>query len=165
MWNHFIRNPKIKNRPTSRFGFVYDCIVDDYKIVRVDCAGAHEYTYSSCALHDVRVYSLRSDAWSKPLVFRRPDHQVYGFRCTRNKIKALVHVGSALHWVAMGSNRSGYQPPVLIIAFDFVKEDLYEVPVPDSFGDDVSPNGNCLILGSLQGCLSGCKFSSPSMFG
>ncbi|XP_038698576.1 F-box protein CPR1-like isoform X2 [Tripterygium wilfordii] len=151
LWNPFTRRcRKIPAEPfktpsaklvtpdwLSAFGFGYDSLHDDYRVVRIlrfdpkDCWQAHE----------VSVYSLRTNTW----------RSVQGF-----PLVGYIFLSAYSEFASGASHWLVYKPisdldekdRYVIAAFDFVKEEFYELPLPkytEEFEQDF------LIV--LQGCL------------
>ncbi|KAL2455755.1 F-box protein CPR30 [Forsythia ovata] len=108
------------------YGFGYDCVTDDYKVIRLIITFNSE---SECYL--VELYSLKSDSWTRfeDLVghTRRDNHGIL--------------VSGALHWI-----RDDNESP--IVAFDLTNEEFNTVPCPDLSGRHCWKN-----LGIVHGCL------------
>ncbi|XP_042477613.1 F-box protein CPR1-like [Macadamia integrifolia] len=145
LWNPSTRrhqklpiNP-IKSSSLAQFvvyGFGYEPITDDYKVVRVVDSFSKEV--------EVNVYSLSTNSWRRvgdmPVhINAEGDHYVSG-----------VLVNSALHWIAKGKT------PYIIISFDLQDEKYREVALPDSVDDKIF-----MTLGVLGGQLCVvCEFWS-----
>ncbi|CAL1352151.1 unnamed protein product [Linum trigynum] len=120
------------------YGFGYDSLNDDYKLVRMATFVGDEnandtYNYD----YEVKVYSFRSNSWKKimdvPYYIRflhKPLHQVLHRRGYG------VLVGSALHWVLPQRALLGLKN--YIVSFDFVAEKFDEVPQPEYENKDLS---------------------------
>ncbi|KAJ9173202.1 hypothetical protein P3X46_016365 [Hevea brasiliensis] len=106
------------------FGFGYDPISDDYKVVRLG-----QYLSLSDQFFDTEtnVYNLKANTWRKI----QGMSYVLGF-----DQKMGVLAGNALHWL-VGRNRI-MRNPNLIVAFNLEVEDFREVPAPESIGENLS---------------------------
>ncbi|KAF5749395.1 putative F-box and associated interaction domains-containing protein [Tripterygium wilfordii] len=126
------------------YGFGYDFVNDDYKVVRVVLGLYPEDD------PEVGVYSLKSDSWRRlktlPVGIRwlySPSYYLFsGYRCFG------VLVGNALHWVSPLNPEIG--SPYLIVAFGLGSEEFHMVPQPDyeyeMFEMDLSVLGGCLCV-------------------
>lgn len=118
------------------YGFGYDSIHDDYKVLRI-------LSHSSCNMNGVEVYSLRYDRWSQIGDGSVPSVGLYGGLDPPNG----VFVNSSLHWLAKASHFS-------IIAFDLSVEGFRVMPLPrDIQAKESLGNASCLTVGALGGCL------------
>ncbi|KAL5538660.1 hypothetical protein UlMin_045422 [Ulmus minor] len=132
---HAKRNACSKKYHNYNYGFGYDPISDDYKLVRIfgfrkDC---------KCSDGWLMIYSLKSNSWT-----RVGDFPYSFFDCSDGII-----FDNALHWVVYPKEASiAYQ---FILAFDLVNEEYRKVPIPHTDND----NGRvfCLV-GTLGSCLS-----------
>nr|XP_043624576.1 F-box protein CPR1-like [Erigeron canadensis] len=118
-------------------GFGYDCVGDDYKVVRLvqyfSSNLRSEVVYST-----IEVFSLKADAW----------REVGGFPyfiCYFKNFNAFAN--GALHWLVSESPETRLD--VLIVAFDLTTDELRMVPRPDIGNDRVKVS-----LAILGGCLS-----------
>ncbi|XP_059638791.1 F-box protein CPR1-like [Cornus florida] len=128
------------------YGFGYDPVNDDYKIVRI----ARYLDDQHFPFHnEVIVYSLRSNIWRviscnfPPItVTQKPTFLSYG-----------VLFNGALHWVATrqpGSRMDGF----IIVAFDLVDENYREVQLPNTSGNHgmtLGVSGGCLFFSCIDG--------------
>ncbi|CAI0440182.1 unnamed protein product [Linum tenue] len=110
------------------YGFGYDSVNDDYKLVRMatfvgDENACDTYNYD----YEVKVYSFRSNSWKKimDVPFYVLHRRGYG-----------VLVGSALHWVLPQRAMLGLKN--YIVSFDFVAEKFDEVTQPEYENKDLS---------------------------
>ncbi|XP_042499685.1 F-box protein CPR1-like [Macadamia integrifolia] len=121
------------------YGFGYDPITDDYKLVRV----VQSYGRDDSSWHsEVKVYSLSTNSWRR--IRNMPFH--LGTRLIG------VHANSALHWVADRFKRP-FSSPTIVVSFDLKDEEYREVPLPD-FVDLKF----CMTIGFLGGQLVLCNF-------
>ncbi|XVF62525.1 hypothetical protein PTKIN_Ptkin09bG0015300 [Pterospermum kingtungense] len=119
--------PLYNNSPsTFRYGFGYEPISDDYKLVRMDqfdelIRGGDDITWET----EVRVYSLSTNSWRriKDFPFRFKYFQSNG-----------ILANHALHWVVR--NKSNSDTKSIIVAFDLGTEEYRVVPLPDGLGED-----------------------------
>lgn len=133
------------------YGFGYDSVNDDYKVVRMVQFRRDEDDDIGCFFpYEVKVYSLRTDSWKRVetspfqlqflfnfyyhLMFRRG----YGVLACNN-----------LHWVMPRSHELGNRN--VIFGFDLAAELFHIVPVPD-YDADHSPEFQ-MDLGTLNDCL------------
>ncbi|KAK9267990.1 hypothetical protein L1049_010428 [Liquidambar formosana] len=122
------------------YGFGYDSVNDDYKLVRMA-----QFTYSSGLYgsfeSQVDVYSLKMNSWRRiqDFPYYLPVEQVHGeLAC------------GALHWIVLQRPRWNINIIVsLVAAFDLGLEEYREVPLPQFLGE------GCFVmsLGVLGGCL------------
>ncbi|KAG5565004.1 hypothetical protein RHGRI_001020 [Rhododendron griersonianum] len=116
------------------YGFGYDSIIDDYKMVRVQFfqIGIDDFVSS------VKVYSMKSNSWRKIRDF--PYCLYYGQGCA-------VLVGSTLHWVVC---RLPSDTAKFVAALDLTTEDYRVVPQPEfsdnAFDMNVAELGGCLCI-------------------
>ncbi|PON58761.1 F-box domain containing protein [Trema orientale] len=116
------------------FGFGYDPINDDYKLVRmVQFFGRDSDSFDS----EVKVYSAKSNTWK-----RISDFPYY--LCYKRGYGVLA--SNALHWVVSQTPESDISK--FIVAFDLVTEEYREVPQPDYVDEDFHMNVEVL-RGSL----------------
>ncbi|KAF5728863.1 S haplotype-specific F-box protein 1 [Tripterygium wilfordii] len=150
LWNPFTRRHKtiptepidtytaLENRGSPKYGFGYDSIHNDYKVVRViECFSKD----SGCTVaYEIKVYSLTMNSWRR----------VQDFPCPKAYI--LDQPGrlacGASHWLMYLYDTYADD----IIAFDFGKEEFQMLPLA-SFTEVF--DHNCLAV--LQGCL--CVYS------
>ncbi|PSS24777.1 F-box protein [Actinidia chinensis var. chinensis] len=117
------------------YGFGYDPITDDYKVVRLIQFYGEDVWDSFDS--EVKVYSSRSNSWR-----RIKDFPYY----LRYKRAYGVLVGSSLHWVVTRKLESNTAN--LVAAFDLGTEDYRLVTQPDFLNKDFH-----LKVGELDGCL------------
>lgn len=148
---HFTRVPN--NLPTDNhqlnsyyFGFGYDSVNDDYKVVIIVSSCEDEFN-SSNTYAESTIYSLRSNSWSEIKSWDKDFPE--------GKDTDGVLVSGALNWLAMGRRRRD-EETLLIIAFDLGTEDeFYQVSLPENV------NGWDIRLGVLKGCLC---FSTRALY-
>ncbi|XP_020534180.1 F-box/kelch-repeat protein At3g06240 [Jatropha curcas] len=107
----------------SMFGFGYDSINDDYKVLQIDFGAV------------VTLYSLKNDSWREMGMF-----PYYG-----DIYDSWMFLHGSFHWVVI--NRKDQKPKYVISAFDIAKETFWEMAAPDI---DISCG---LVTGILNGCL------------
>ncbi|CAK7345030.1 unnamed protein product [Dovyalis caffra] len=116
------------------FGFGYDCVRDDYKVVRIaQFGGGGMRSFES----EVKVYSLRKQSW------RRIGDMPY---CVHYPGANGVFAGGALHWV-VGENPESNVANI-VVALDLEAEDYKVVPQPENKDKNFN-----IDLGVLRGCL------------
>ncbi|KAK9121329.1 hypothetical protein Syun_018946 [Stephania yunnanensis] len=126
VWNPSTRErtvlPDCPSRPSgdiidymeASYGFFYDPITDDYKVVEI-----HYYdSEDEDTLSEVRVYSFASNSWKVITEF------LYACISTTG-----VLTNGALHWVAHRCDTS--EQSRLMISFDIGSEEFQEVPLPE----------------------------------
>ncbi|XP_026409903.1 F-box/kelch-repeat protein At3g06240-like [Papaver somniferum] len=96
----------------NRYGFGYDHIIDDYKLVRIS-----ENETSSC--FEVEVYTLGSSTWSCTRA------SPYTFPYER-RFRGLLFNG-ALHWLGVAVTQEN--SPEVIVSFDISSEKVLELPL------------------------------------
>ncbi|GJT63445.1 putative F-box domain-containing protein [Tanacetum coccineum] len=116
------------NNLYSCWGFGYDYLTDDYKVVKGDTFGNGSKTH-------FQVFSLKSNAWN---VIGEVNYICLNYFCG-------VLCNGAIHWVMRPRNNISKQ---VIISFDLSKEDLKEIPQPDVEGCK-----SCRSLGIMEECL------------
>ncbi|KAK9137230.1 hypothetical protein Sjap_007824 [Stephania japonica] len=115
------------------YGFGYDQIIDDYKVVEVHC-----YDYVDLgALSEARVYSYALNSWN--IITELP------YVCIDRTGKLA---NGALHWVAHRCDDESQSN--LIISFDIRSEEFQEVSLPDEFKDEEVYLGVAVLAGSLS---------------
>lgn len=162
--HHITLIPRISQFYYCSYGFGYDSVNDDYKVVRTEsnCNRCHDST---------TVYSLRRNSWSKTKHCDRideskkkqsfPDIGKYYFLNHDNGIEA----SGALNWLALYKKIDKFLLRHFILAFDLTSEEFYEVSLPDEIRKEASspdfiswcPYTNHRVqvqLGVLRGCLS-----------
>lgn len=97
------------------YGFGYDSVTDDYKVVRV--VQHHGVAFMDS---EVWVYSLKSNSWKEVRDF--PDYLSIGQ-------EPGLFAGGALNWVAM--NQLGGEKPDAIVSFNLATERYRIVPQPE----------------------------------
>ncbi|PKI37397.1 hypothetical protein CRG98_042183 [Punica granatum] len=128
------------------FGFGYDSVKEDYKVVIID----HEIREG---YQDIRVYSSRRNSWRR---FRDERYKIY---CLLSQSRMGVYACNNLHWVM--TRRSDSNETRLIVAFDLSINNYREVPLPFYLGKgfwvEVAVLGGCLgmVVNSSQENVSG----------
>ncbi|GLT62030.1 hypothetical protein SLA2020_346970 [Shorea laevis] len=117
------------------YGFGYDSINDDYKVVRVDRRRCQEIS----GYENTVVYSLRKDSWDRPQT-NLPSF----FHRSSISNEDPVLVSGALHWTIWGDNKD---KPFLVFAFDLATEEFGKIDLPVK--TDRPP-----AMGVLGGCLT-----------
>nr|XP_016491769.1 PREDICTED: F-box protein CPR30-like [Nicotiana tabacum] len=130
----------IEKKMDIRFGFGYDVVNNDYKVVRI---GQFVGTEKGPLCSDVKVYSLKSNSWKG--VDKEFPYYV------RNKEEPGTYLNGALHWVVSSEIKIPLQQ--LIVAFDLETETCRIVPHPPYTNERLSVK-----LEVLGGCL--CTFHS-----
>uniref|UniRef100_A0A2P2MBE0 Uncharacterized protein MANES_09G077400 n=1 Tax=Rhizophora mucronata TaxID=61149 RepID=A0A2P2MBE0_RHIMU len=132
------------------YGFGYDSVHDDYKVVRMatfvaenDDCDISEYDY------EVKIYSLRYDSWKRikdlPFHLRFLNKPFYHV-CHRRGYGVLA--SNALHWIL--PERVELAIGNMIIAFDIAEDAFKVVPQPDYEKRDLIFQAD---VGALEGCL------------
>ncbi|XP_050234670.1 F-box protein CPR1-like [Mercurialis annua] len=116
-------------------GFGYDCISDDYKVVRIRIG--HKRSR-------VMVYSVKRNSC------RVIEEFPYNFIHSGSKRRCGTLVGSCLHWIV---SKSGYSADPRIVAFNLEDERYQTVPIPDL---KTASGANYMLqqIGVVGGCLS-----------
>ncbi|XP_055962125.1 F-box protein CPR1-like [Mercurialis annua] len=118
----------------SVFGFGYDCVFHDYKVVRIaQFSGVDRKSFES----EVKVFSLRKNFW------RRIADMPY---CVLYPGENGVYANGALHWLV--SRSPDFDVANIIVALDLGVEGYKEVPQPE-FADVQFKTE----IGALRGCL------------
>ncbi|KAL3507355.1 hypothetical protein ACH5RR_032737 [Cinchona calisaya] len=141
LWNPSIRKSKklpdlgvkIKHGCYMIFGFGYDNLNDDYKVVGVFCVFCGGNVYET----EVRVYSLKSDAWKR----------IEDFKGGVLLDDSGKYANGKLHWAS--SHGFDSNPSWKIISLDLGSETYGEVERPE-YGDGLYD----WTFGVLGGCLS-----------
>ncbi|KAK9740744.1 hypothetical protein RND81_03G057400 [Saponaria officinalis] len=116
------------------YGFGYDHVTDDYKLVRViQFMGDDEFD------SEVKVYGLKSGSWRRIRDFPR------GFYLTYKRAWGF-YVNGCLHWVV--TRNPEYDGTKLIVALDIGSEEYKIVPQPRYSDGEFHMN-----VGVLKGCL------------
>ncbi|GLT99144.1 hypothetical protein SLE2022_166080 [Rubroshorea leprosula] len=146
----FLNGEKIR----VTYGFGYDSIHDDYKVVRILSRSPQDS--SCCNMYEVLVYSLRYDRWSEIGIGNTlaPSVTLYGGLDPPNG----VFLCTALHWLAESRLQDGRRY-YFILSFDLSAEYFHTIPLPCDI--QVEQGGRCLIMSSLGGCL--CVTSKESL--
>ncbi|XP_059645932.1 F-box protein CPR1-like [Cornus florida] len=123
------------------YGFGYDGVNDDYKVVRiVKCLNGSD--------SEVKVYSLKSNSWRRVEDFPY-DHHHHPYE--ESGVDGVL-VNGALHWTLTSTPHAQAQVGVanltLIAAFDLGVEEFQLVPQPEYLDTNIWIN-----VGSLGGCL------------
>ncbi|XP_059632197.1 F-box protein CPR1-like [Cornus florida] len=139
LWNPSTR--KLHNLPTSRFefsgnpcslsgflfvyGFGYDAVYDDYKVVKmVQYYGKDDHLLDRELkdFREVKVYSMKSNSWRrvKDFPYYLSKYQISG-----------VFISGALHWVVNQRSESPSCMAALIASFDIGSEEYGLVPMPE----------------------------------
>ncbi|KAK6237948.1 hypothetical protein QUC31_003417 [Theobroma cacao] len=146
LWNISTRDYKIilnkswKERDawwkiSNFYGFGYDTINDDYKIVKV----VQEVdSLTDTLISEAKIYSLKTNTW------RRGEEIPYYF-CYPSVMGTFVC--GALHWNAIKEKIWGY--PRSIIAFDVETENYGLIELLDNMENQTYD----VVVGALQGCL------------
>lgn len=99
------------------YGFGYDFVNEDYKLVSIaQFIGLDYQSFES----EVKVYSLRKNAW------KQIQDMPY-LLCYTGKMGILVN--GSLHWVV--TRKMEPEETELIVGFDIETESFHEVPIPD----------------------------------
>ncbi|XWS23752.1 hypothetical protein CRYUN_Cryun28dG0042200 [Craigia yunnanensis] len=121
------------------YGFGYDLINDDYKLVRI----VQEIDSSRIPplISEVKVYSLKTNTW------RRPSEEIPNYYFHNNCWRtAGTFFYGTLHW--LGIKERIWECPSSIIAFDVGTEKYHQIELLDNMQRGTY-NMN---LGALQGC-------------
>ncbi|XP_076895718.1 F-box protein At3g07870-like [Bidens hawaiensis] len=106
------------------YGFGYDSVSDDYKVVTVSFYNNEEEVNDIENIF-VHVYSLKTDTWRQACRF--PYDHSYG------KSYPGVFVNGYLHWIAIKDSDEDLR---VIVAFSLADERLSEVALPKSCNDE-----------------------------
>ncbi|GLU10839.1 hypothetical protein SLE2022_276200 [Rubroshorea leprosula] len=117
------------------YGFGYDSINADYKVVRVD----RRYQEISGYENTVEVYSLRKDSWDRP----QSNLPSFFHRSSISNADPVL-VSGALHRTNWEDNKD---KPFLVFAFDLATEEFGKIDLPVK--TDRPP-----AMGVLGGCLT-----------
>ncbi|CAD5322244.1 unnamed protein product [Arabidopsis thaliana] len=114
------------------YGFGFDGLTDDYKLVKL--------VATSEDILDASVYSLKADSWRRicNLNYEHND----------GSYTSGVHFNGAIHWVFTESRHNQR----VVVAFDIQTEEFREMPVPDE-AEDCSHRFSNFVVGSLNGRL------------
>ncbi|XP_059643589.1 F-box protein CPR1-like isoform X2 [Cornus florida] len=120
------------------YGFGYDSVSDDYKLVRV--VQFYEKDDDDSFDNEVKVYSLKSNTWRRV--------QDFPYYLPYKREHAMV-VSGALHWLVSRRPESD-KADKFIAAFDLGVEEYRLVPLPELLDKNVHMNvndfGGCLTL-------------------
>ncbi|XP_010539591.1 PREDICTED: F-box protein CPR30 [Tarenaya hassleriana] len=134
------------------YGFGYDSVNEDYKVVRMVQFKRDSDDELGCSFpYEVKVYSLKSNSWTRigtvPVIIQFLFYFYYHLLFRRGY---GVLAANNLHWVL---------PPrpglvvcnSLIVRFDLVSEEFDKVPLPQDIGNYNSDTQ--MDIGVLNGCL------------
>ena len=131
-----IREPGTSFHGPRVYGFGYDAINDDYKLVRISQFIGFDLSFES----EVKMYSLRKNEW------KGIEDMPYAVCYTK---KMGVHINGFLHWVVIRKlEMNANELVLLVVALDIVAEIYIEIPLPESLNNQYQ-----LDLGVLGGCL------------
>ncbi|XP_071703765.1 F-box/kelch-repeat protein At3g06240-like [Rutidosis leptorrhynchoides] len=126
VWNLRVLNPTTKEsiqipelgfeRLNNLFGFGYDSLTDDYKLVRI-------YFLTRSRTKFFYVYRLRTKFWTRLMDVPSDDNLIL----VNNSLLPGVFVNGILHWFA---KKLSDDLPV-IVAFGLADEKFNEVPIPN----------------------------------
>ncbi|XP_059311957.1 F-box/kelch-repeat protein At3g06240-like [Lycium ferocissimum] len=122
-------------RSCNMYGFGYDVVSDDYKVVNLSYYDTNHSEYKADTFVDM--YSVRKGVWKR---LETPyDHSL-------TDLASGVLVNGVLHWLAC--RKTEYS--TVIAAFDLTDEKFLELPGPIDLGN------NCFMcnLAVIRGCLS-----------
>ncbi|KAK9052805.1 hypothetical protein SSX86_029435 [Deinandra increscens subsp. villosa] len=103
------------------FGFGYDSVTDDYKVVTISFSPPEEIPPDEVSMD---VYSLKTNTWSRDVCDFPYDH-------TSRKSYSGVFVNGFLHWIAK-KDSFGDDGLRVIVAFSLADEKLSELALPES---------------------------------
>ncbi|XP_024017828.1 F-box protein CPR1 [Morus notabilis] len=128
------RDLRMSSRFYRVFGFGYDAVNEDYKLVRISQFIGLDYrSFES----EVKIYSLRTNEW------KSMEDMPYALWYTD---KMGVHVNGFLHWVVI--RKIELDETGLIVALDVVGESYREIPLPECMNNEYQ-----IELGVLGGCV------------
>lgn len=117
------------------FGFGYDSVNDDYKVICVECLSGHNLE-DGCCFDQIRTYSLKYDAWSVT------QESLPAFKFIVQS-QPMILVWDSLHCLVVGRDHKYSSCSVeysLILAYNLTTEDYQEILLPDCFTQQ-----NCLV--------------------
>ncbi|CAL5393895.1 unnamed protein product [Camellia sinensis] len=128
LWNPLIRRfmklPKSGSSVTKArrllrfdFGFGFDYMSNDYKVVKIVCAKDNHRRY---VVHRVELFALSMGFW-RSVCIGDLCYELYGFD------SLLVFVNGATHWVVFNLRKDC----VCILAFDIVEKVFREIALPN----------------------------------
>ncbi|XP_059664639.1 F-box protein CPR1-like [Cornus florida] len=135
-----------RNRLTIAYGFGYDRVSDDYKVVRMIESLREDLDSFDC---EVLVYNLKLNSWRRIQDFPYY-HRYSGYGMLAN---------GALHWVVFPT--PGLDRPELIAAFDLGVEEHRLVPQPDYPGKNFDLNVE-ILGGWLCVICDYCRFGADT---
>ena len=112
------------------YGFGYDSVADDYKVMRVAC-----YCMGRRYEYQVRVFSLKGNVWRK----------IEKLPCYLFTDEPGIHVNGSINFAGVGDSENGIWS---IIGLDLVNESYRKVPLPDFVDPIVKP-----MIANLRGRL------------
>jgi molecular chaperone HtpG len=142
-------------------GFGYDCVTDDYKIIRYVCFvcdvyGLEEkYVDSLLGDNDIsldplwEIYSLRSNSWRKLDV-----NMPYSLECTEGN---QVYMDGVCHWLCEDHYESDPFRPCLV-SFYLSNEVFFITPIPSDIDDCFDVGGSWINLAVLNGSITLISF-------
>ncbi|KAG4132332.1 hypothetical protein ERO13_D08G025822v2 [Gossypium hirsutum] len=115
----------ISSAPSTYYGFGYEPISDDYKLVRmVQSHGNNDEYFHS----EAKVYSLRSNCWRriKDVCFYLKFNRKFGFLANNRKFGFLAN--NALHWMVFKTPQSDNRN---LVGFNLGSEEFHFLELPD----------------------------------
>ncbi|TYI67491.1 hypothetical protein E1A91_D08G021500v1 [Gossypium mustelinum] len=115
----------ISSAPSTYYGFGYEPISDDYKLVRmVQSHGNNDEYFHS----EAKVYSLRSNCWRriKDVCFYLKFNRKFGFLANNRKFGFLAN--NALHWMVFKTPQSDNRN---LVCFNLGSEEFHFLELPD----------------------------------
>ncbi|XP_071705117.1 F-box/kelch-repeat protein At3g06240-like [Rutidosis leptorrhynchoides] len=146
-----IRLPQVVYNQTSSdlFGFGYDSLTDDYKVVTIRLYNDYDTNFSA-GKKFVYVYSLRTKNWTRLSDATSSDYSIL----IKDSLTSAVFVNGILHW--FGKKLSDNLP--VIVALSLTNEKFSEVSIP-IFPNDVDIKYHCQLVdvGGKLGIFSNAK--------
>ncbi|XP_060203723.1 F-box/kelch-repeat protein At3g23880-like [Lycium barbarum] len=142
LWNPSIRKfkklpdfiPKLNFRSCVMYGFGYDEVHDDYKVVAVSRTSSYDISHQV----EVKIYSVNSDSW----------RSTHDFNTGRKLIKWGMSVNGKLHWASTTSHKFDSYNVWSIQSIDLADGKLGKVDKP-CYGEGDFDLEMCLgVLGS-----------------
>ncbi|KAH9620941.1 hypothetical protein KSS87_015495, partial [Heliosperma pusillum] len=125
----------------TRYGFGYDLVNDDYKVIALSCYFLEPKDEDEPRPEPkmfANVYSVKKGTWKQVESFP----YLYDY--------AGVFVGGSIHWIATNY----WDDSPFIVGFDVTEEKLWKVPAPGVINGDPCEHDELIILG---GCLCMCN--------
>ncbi|XP_031259307.1 F-box protein CPR1-like [Pistacia vera] len=138
LWNPFTRRykklptarvSKLRLSPAYRYGFGYDDVSNDYKVLKlIPSYGLKSYRHIG---NEAEVYSLRLNSWKRIENFPYSEFKF---------LRSACFVNGSLYWLVYFESyrmeAQDFESPWLIVAFSLEDEEFRELPLPSTSNKD-----------------------------